>query len=318
MTALRINLRKGGLLLTVLLLTGCALLPRQRTLAFDPFLPASIELTQTPFFPQTDYQCGPAALATLLVASGANVTPEALSHQVYLPARKGSLQLELIAASRRQDRIPYLLEPNLHALMSEVAAQHPVMVLQNLGLDWMPIWHYAVVIGFNQQNSSIILRSGSEKRQQLPLAIFLHTWERADHWAMVALPPDQLPITANENQFLSAVQSLESMKRFSITAKAYQKAVERWPKSLGAWIGLGNSLYALQNFAEAETAFTTATELHPNSVIAFNNLADTLAMQDKREAALIAAQRSVALGGTTQEKAIARRTLEQILQQLHR
>ena len=38
----------------------------------------AVELAQTPFFPQDRYQCGPAALATVLGAAGVHVTPEEL------------------------------------------------------------------------------------------------------------------------------------------------------------------------------------------------------------------------------------------------
>ena len=40
-------------------------------------------------------------LATSLVYFGAKVTPEELADQVYLPERKGSLQVEMMASARR-------------------------------------------------------------------------------------------------------------------------------------------------------------------------------------------------------------------------
>ena len=57
------------------LLAGCAASP-QLADGLPTAASRSIELDATPFFPQEDYQCGPAALATLLVASGVEVTPE--------------------------------------------------------------------------------------------------------------------------------------------------------------------------------------------------------------------------------------------------
>ena len=65
-------------------------------------LPARLELADVPFFPQVEYQCGPAALATALASSGVAVTPGDLVSQVYIPARKGSLQIEMMAAARRR------------------------------------------------------------------------------------------------------------------------------------------------------------------------------------------------------------------------
>ena len=50
------------------LLAGCADSP-QLADGLPTAASRSIELDATPFFPQEDYQCGPAALATLLVYS---------------------------------------------------------------------------------------------------------------------------------------------------------------------------------------------------------------------------------------------------------
>jgi hypothetical protein len=61
--------------------------------------PERVELTDTPFFPQREYQCGPAALATVLAASEVSVTADALVPEVFLPGRQGSLQSELLAAT---------------------------------------------------------------------------------------------------------------------------------------------------------------------------------------------------------------------------
>jgi hypothetical protein len=85
------------------LFSGCALIiPQSEEIRQNrpADLPASAELTEVPFFPQKDYECGPAALATSLVYFGAPVTPDELVSQVYLPERKGSLQVEMIASAR--------------------------------------------------------------------------------------------------------------------------------------------------------------------------------------------------------------------------
>ena len=46
-------------------------------------MPSTLELRDTPFFPQEEYQCGPAALATVLAASGVAVSPDDLTGKVY-------------------------------------------------------------------------------------------------------------------------------------------------------------------------------------------------------------------------------------------
>ena len=63
-------------------LAGCAqLVPQTVALrsGWPAGVPERVEWTGVPFFPQVDYQCGPAALATVLGYSGVKVTPEQLS-----------------------------------------------------------------------------------------------------------------------------------------------------------------------------------------------------------------------------------------------
>ena len=126
---------------------------------------AAIELEETPFFSQTRYQCGPAALATTLVASGANAELDELVDAVYLPGRQGSLQLEMLAATRSAGRLPYVVNKTLSALLEELDAGRPVIVLQNLGVRVIPRWHYAVVVGIDAGRDRVILRSGTERRR---------------------------------------------------------------------------------------------------------------------------------------------------------
>jgi hypothetical protein len=64
----RIDWRVAVTLALLLFLVGCAGSSRLATLPAG--LPSRAELTATPFYPQTEHQCGPAALATVLSAAG--------------------------------------------------------------------------------------------------------------------------------------------------------------------------------------------------------------------------------------------------------
>ncbi len=298
------------LVLLLVTLAGCATPQTDRLIESAAAFPQPVELVAVPFFPQEAYQCGPAALATVLNSSGLNVTPEALAPQVYLPERQGSLQFELLAAARRHGRVPYVLRPQLEALVTEVASGNPVLVLQNLGVTALPRWHYAVVVGFDLARAEVVLRSGHEHRHITSLRTFEHTWRRGDYWAVVVLPPDELPQTAEELPYLQSVLALEKLKRWQDTATAYSKALTRWPKSLGAHMGLGNSRYALGDLHAAEAAFRAATRAHPNAAVAFNNLAQVLADRKRWGEAEAMARRAVEIGGDNAD--VFRQTLARI------
>ena len=151
----------GVFILAAALLAGCAAPQVSGLIEQRPAgLADSAEIAATPFFPQEDYQCGPAALAAALVHAGRDATPELLLPQVYLPGRKGSLQAEMLAATRRQELVAFVLAPRLEDLLRELAAGTPVLVLQNLAPWPVDVWHYAVVVGYDHDKGEVILRSG--------------------------------------------------------------------------------------------------------------------------------------------------------------
>ncbi len=282
------------------LLVGCAGIKKSELPVRPQNLPPILELEAVPFYPQSDYQCGPSTLAMALTYSDVPITPEALQSQVYTPSRKGSLQMAMVGATRRHGRIAYPIL-GLNSIWSEIAAGHPVIVLQNIGLSWIPVWHYAVVIGYDFQKNTVILRSGITERKEMSFYTFEKTWARSDFWGMIVLKPTQLPAIAREKDYLAAVFGLEKSRQFQAAIEGYQTALTRWPQSLIAYMGLGNSLYALGDLQSAEDAFRMAVENHPRAAGAFNNLAQVLLEQGRKQEALKAAQRAVAIGGPLSE-----------------
>jgi tetratricopeptide (TPR) repeat protein len=244
-----------------------------------------VELTDTPFFPQQAYQCGPAALATVVVSAGARVSPEALQPLVYIPERKGSLQPEMLVTPARYGLLGIRTEASLRALFELVDSGRPVVVLQNLGLDALPVWHYAVVIGYDLAKGEIYLRSGTDRRVSMSFGRFEKTWSRAGYWAMVVVPPDEVPVAVAPGNYLSAASSLERLREFSEARQAYQAAIRRWPDNALAWAGAGNVAYALSEFAGAESAYRQALRLSPENALLMNNLAMSLAEQGCTEQA---------------------------------
>jgi len=283
----------------LLLLVACASPPQTRMVLGSPpdYLPRHVELIEVPFFAQEEFQCGPASLAMSLNAAGIQVTPEMLEPEVYLPDRHGSLQVEMLAAARRHGTISYQLAPELNDILLEISAGTPVVILQNLAFGWYPVWHYAVAVGYDLDRAEIILRSGLDERQPMPMATFEYTWARSGYWAMVAMPPGKIPETAQEAAFIAAVTAAEKIMDPESALSTYTAALDRWPGNLTAQIGAGNTAYKLNDLVQAEKAFSLAVKDHPDSVAAFNNLAQTLADQNRYEEALEAARRAVSLGG---------------------
>ena len=291
----------AGVFVCALLLNGCASLffPQAASLSDSrpADLPASAELKEVPFFPQTEYQCGPAALATVLTHANVKVTPDELVSQVYVPARKGSLQVEMLAAARRHGLVSYALAPRFEDVLREIAAGTPVIVLQNLGVWPFDNWHYAVAIGYDLDSGELILRSGEKERQVLPTGVHEFVWKKSNYWAMVAVPPDRIPATAEESRWLASIAALERAGNARAARVAYATFMKRWPENVNASIGLANTHHAAGELKEAETVLRAALARQPDSVVVLNNLAQTLSDEGKHAEALALVERAVALGG---------------------
>jgi hypothetical protein len=304
------RLSKSGLSICILLLLfGCSSMQRTPMPQLPENVPDRVELETVPFYAQDAYQCGPATLAMALTWSGLTVTPEELKDQVYTPSRKGSLQLDMVSAARRHGKISYQFNDPA-ALFPEIAAAHPVIILQNLGLSWLPVWHYAVVIGYDGAQQDVILRSGTTKRKVMSYHVFEKTWARSNYWGLMVLEPNQIPVTAKETGYLVAVVGLEKANQYQAALTGYQTALTRWPNSLNALMGLGYTHYRLGDFKSAERAFREATEIHPQSAPAFNNLAHVLMEQGRMQEALATAKQALALGGPL--KSESENTLQEI------
>ena len=294
---LRAPVLTGVFVWAVVLLSGCAT-PQVALLdaRWPAELPAQVELTQVPFFPQDDYECGPAALAMVANVAGVKVTPQALVDQVYLPGRKGSLQPEMLAATRRQGLVAYPLKPKVEDLLREVAAGHPVLVFQNLAFSIYPVWHYAVVMGFDRERHVLLLHSGRTARMEISLFAFERTWARGQYWAMLALKPGQLPATAEPQAYTAAVATLERTDARG-AQQAYAAALQRWPDDRTALLGAGNTAYALGQRDAAADAYRQAVLKHPDFADGWNNLAQVLLELNRRQEASQAVAHAVALGG---------------------
>ena len=245
---------------------------------FAPF-PAgaqSRELTAVPFFPQKTHQCGPAALATVLADRGLPVTADGLVDEVYLPGREGSLQVEMIATVRRHGFVPYPIEGRLDELVDEVAASRPVLVLQNLGVSWYPVWHYAVVVGYDVDRDELVTRSGTIERRREGRTIFMRTWARADFWAFSVLAPGELPAHEDAARLFRALAQMESVGQRDVARDGYRAMARQW-RAADGYFGLGNLELADRDWRGAERdyreAITLADGRHP---AARNNLAMAL------------------------------------------
>ncbi|MFD2190392.1 PA2778 family cysteine peptidase [Pistricoccus aurantiacus] len=297
-------------MLTILLaLTGCATGPRLSS-SVTTGMPQRVLLDGTPFHGQRDYQCGPASLAMVLETSGVDASVDALIPQVFLPDREGSVQPEMQAAVRRYQRISYVIDNDFEALLEELAAGHPVVVMQNLALPIWPLWHYAVAIGYDLPAREIILHTGMTPGRAASFRTFDSTWARSDRWAMVALAPGELPASIEPSDAMEAIADFEKLNGAAAALPAWEALTRRFPSYAMGWFAFGNARHAHDDPQGAIAAFREATWRDPELAAAWLNLGLVLEGLGHEKRARQALQQAADLPGKWQE--VARRHLDRL------
>lgn len=286
----------AGVLFALAFVSACAT-PLQ-TLSIrekPPDISAQQELIATPFYPQLDYYCGPAALAAIINYRDIAVEPDDIAPLIYVPKLKGSMQEEIIAAARRFNLLPVQLDGSLESIFREIEAGNPVLVLQNLGFEIYPKWHYAIVIGYDLNQETLVLRSGTRERLVRSFSLFERTWQRGGYWSLAIVEPGQIPATANAASFLNTLIEFEQTSGLYPAYQAYLSAAKKWPSNALARIGLGNTAYALGKFGRSEDAYKEALQLSPDMADAWNNLAYALAEQGKTDESMNAIEKALVI-----------------------
>lgn len=236
-----------------LLLSGCQTPPQTLQLqAAPPAIAKQHLISQVPFYPQQDYYCGPTTLAEVAAFYGYRQDPVAIAPQTFIPDLQGTLQIEMAAATRQLGLLAYTQRGSMSQLLSLVAADMPVIVLQNNSISWWPQWHYAVVIGYDLESAELILHTGVTPNYRLDFATFERTWQRGQYWLLLMLPPEKTSNQLDPFLYTKAAQDLLSTQQHKaaagISAKtgaiagvsALESATRQWPDYWLPYFLLGN------------------------------------------------------------------------------
>ncbi|MGQ9694275.1 MAG: C39 family peptidase [Thermodesulfobacteriota bacterium] len=146
----------------------------------------NVLIEKVPFFPQEKYQCGPASLAGVLNFWGEIISPEDIAQEIYSPAAKGTLNLDLLFYAQKRGLQAQQYRGSLADLKRNISAGIPLIVQVDYGFLIYEQTHFMVVIGYNDQG--IIVNSGRERAKFIPISSFLKIWTKANYWTLRITP----------------------------------------------------------------------------------------------------------------------------------
>ncbi len=240
----------------LLLLTGCQATPqadqlRQAGLAS---LPQSHTIQSVPFIPQEQFYCGPTTLSEVFGYYGKSVSPSDIAPKLFIPNKDGSLQLEMVSATRQYGFLPYTERGTLSSVMQFVKDDIPVVVFQNLSIQLLPQWHYAVVIGFDSEKGTVTLHTGLTPNHEMSLELFERTWGRGNYWYLAPVPPRVTSSQMTPFTYVSAAYDMLKVGDKQQALAFLETASQTWPEYWLSYFLIAN-YYQEENDSQAITWF---------------------------------------------------------------
>ncbi len=163
---------------------GCAALPEQKPSQEAPS--PMIIIQGVPFFPQEEYQCGPASLASVLQFWRVAVSPESVAADIFSPAARGTLNVDLMIYARKKGLKADYYRGSWDDLREKISGRFPVIVLVDRGISVYRIHHYMVVFGIDDRG--VMVHSGLDEAAHMERGEFLGMWKKTDYWTLWVRP----------------------------------------------------------------------------------------------------------------------------------
>lgn len=184
------NLCRAGVFLILVLFVPSAVscIGPAGTSSLAGSMPSGARLIRdVPFFPQQKFQCGPAAMASVLNYRGLRITPEEVAREIYSESARGSLNIDMVFFAERKGMKATQYSGSLADLKKNVDGSNPVIVLVDFGFLNYRKDHFMVVVGYD--SVSVIAHSGKNSFLTVPNEDFLKSWNRTKNWTLLVQNP---------------------------------------------------------------------------------------------------------------------------------
>ena len=155
-------------------------------------LKGAVAVDGVPFFAQEAYQCGPAALATVMdywhkkTGGGTWVTPEQIAADIYSPSARGVLGLDLERYARGHGFRTEQYEGGIDDLRKKIDEGVPLIVFVDYGFSLYQVNHFMVVKGYGE--GRVIVNSGKRENQAISEGALEKAWKKNRYWTLVLRP----------------------------------------------------------------------------------------------------------------------------------
>ena len=184
--------RKGLRLLLFGMVLGCVLAACAAARPPVHFPEGSVIVSGVPFFKQEDYQCGPAAFASVVNYwyrrgnTGRTLSLEEAVARTYSPSARGVLGIDLEINARKLGFEASGKAGSIKEIRRAVDDGMPVIILVDYGFAIYERNHFMVVTGYGP--NFVIVNSGRRENEIIPNSDLGKIWKRTGYWSLIIKP----------------------------------------------------------------------------------------------------------------------------------
>lgn len=147
------------------------------------FSPSTTIIKDIPFYPQKDYQCGPASLASVLNFWSHKVHPDEIAKDIFSRSARGTLTIDMVLYATKLGLYSSQYSGDWEDLKKNIEMGYPLIVLVDYGIKpFYQINHFMVVIGYNREG---VFVNSDKEYQFIEKDRFLDLWEKTGYWTLL-------------------------------------------------------------------------------------------------------------------------------------
>lgn len=234
----------------------------------------SFYLENVPSVAQKAYQCGPAALESVIRYWGGSADADSIGKTLYESGTRGVFNFSLAQHLKTRGFWSEIhREPGEENLKRWLRKGVPPIVMLDSGTLWARTYHFVVLKGFDDRQEIFYANTGVLETQAIDYGEFERRWKKAGHWALIASPPESVDWELDEAQSIEIALLFEKNGNLAQAERWTESALRKNPESLTAKFNLAN-IHAKSNRPEqAKIIYRELLNQHPSRPEISNNLA---------------------------------------------
>jgi tetratricopeptide (TPR) repeat protein len=225
----------------------------------------SLYLENVPSVAQIAYQCGPAALESVIRYWGGSAKADSIGKTLYESGTRGVFNFSLAHYVKTIGFWSEIHEePGDEGLKQWLRRGIPPIVMLDSGTLWARTYHFVVLKGFDDRQGIFYANTGVLETQAFDYREFKRRWKKADYWSLIVSPPEKVNWELDETQSIEIALIFEKNGNLNQAKRWVESVLRKNPKSLTAKFNLAN-IYSKSNRPEqAKTIYQELLYKNPS------------------------------------------------------